>query len=396
MNKVVKNRVDEMLAALKAATHPNLSFYVVNLCLFSLLLISIGCKNSDVPFATNSYCFKKTTPTDNLDVEAEINVDFPISGNTELKENIIAFILEALTDNFVFDEDKKNHQYNGDTSDGQSIVDHFGNEKIKELQAMGIGEARIFINKILETEKYVSYLVDFSGNAGGTGLGLKYGATFDKNSGERLQLIKDPNNIQFKDFLIGKVEGEIISKNKENLLFKSELTNHPFPEYPPFMTKNGVCFIYQKGEIGAGLLGQVEVTIMLDFIAEYLSDSFVKSNDDNTKDRTVSDSIKNDYNEKKEASYSNPNENKIDNLDWLQGHWVYRQTGYEAHLVIMENTVRQYSTLNPDPTYYTFSVYENKMYIKPIKNDGTDFVVTLDPQNKRIDYGDGNWMRKIK
>ena len=86
---------------------------------------------------------------------------------------------------------------------------------------------------------------------------------------------------------------------------------------------------------------------------------------------------------------------EVQDLSWLQGHWVYRQGGYEAHLVIMENSVRQYSTLNPEPTYYTYSVEGNKLYVNPIKNDGTDFVATLDLQNHRIDYGDGNWMHKI-
>ena len=86
---------------------------------------------------------------------------------------------------------------------------------------------------------------------------------------------------------------------------------------------------------------------------------------------------------------------KESDLSWLQGHWVYRQGSYEAHLVIKENTVRQYSSLNSESTYYTFRVDGNTMYIKPIKNDGTDFFVTLDYQNHRIDYGDGNWMRKI-
>ncbi len=92
---------------------------------------------------------------------------------------------------------------------------------------------------------------------------------------------------------------------------------------------------------------------------------------------------------------SYPEEKETSNLDWLQGHWVYQQAGYEAHLVIMENTVRQYSSLNPEPTYYTFKVDGDQLWVKPIKNDGTDFVATLDLQNHRIDYGNGNWMYKI-
>lgn len=83
------------------------------------------------------------------------------------------------------------------------------------------------------------------------------------------------------------------------------------------------------------------------------------------------------------------------NFNWLEGHWVYQQGNYVAHLVFMDNTVQQYSTLNPEPTYYTFRADGNKLYINPIRNDGTDFVVTLDFNNHRIDYGDGNWMHKI-
>ena len=259
--------------------------------LLFILPICIGCKNADVPFATNTYTFKKISPTDNFDVEAEINVDFPISGNTELKKNIIDFVLEALTEKYVF-EKGNNPQYKGDTSDGQSIVDHFGNEKIKELQEMGIGNAHIFINKVLENEKFISYLVDYFGDAGGVGIGTKYGATFDKNSGERLQLIKNPNDGQFKDYLIKRVEDVIVSQNQESLLEKTQLASHPFPEYPPFLTKDGVCFIYQKYEIGAGALGEVEVTILVEDIAEYLSDLFVNSNDgeDGSKAKIVDNS----------------------------------------------------------------------------------------------------------
>ncbi len=87
---------------------------------------------------------------------------------------------------------------------------------------------------------------------------------------------------------------------------------------------------------------------------------------------------------------------EVQDLSWLQGHWVYRSADLEAHLVIKENTVMQYSTLNPEPTYYTCKVDGNQLWIKPIKNDGTDFVATLDLQNHRIDYGNGLWMHKIK
>ena len=84
-----------------------------------------------------------------------------------------------------------------------------------------------------------------------------------------------------------------------------------------------------------------------------------------------------------------------EDYSWLQGHWVYRQNNYEAHLIIKDITVTQYSTLNPTPEVFTYRVDGNQMYVKPIKNDGTDFVATLDIENHRIDYGNGNWMHKL-
>ena len=87
---------------------------------------------------------------------------------------------------------------------------------------------------------------------------------------------------------------------------------------------------------------------------------------------------------------------EVQDLNWLQGHWVYRRADYEAHLIIVDNMLSQYSTLNPTPTYYTYKVDGNQLWVKPVKNDGTDFVATLDLQNHRIDYGNGLWMHKIK
>lgn len=74
-------------------------------------------------FTTQNVSFKKVSPTDNFDVKVEINVDFPVGDQNELNKSITTFILEALTENFVLDEDVKNPQYKGDTSNGQGIVD---------------------------------------------------------------------------------------------------------------------------------------------------------------------------------------------------------------------------------------------------------------------------------
>lgn len=95
-------------------------------------------------------------------------------------------------------------------------------------------------------------------------------------------------------------------------------------------------------------------------------------------------------------AFEETNDDYEENLDWLQGHWVYRNSNIEAHLIIHELTITQYSSLNPTPTFYTYKIDDNEIMAIPIANDGTDFVVKLDMHNLRIDYGDGNWMHKVE
>lgn len=220
--------------------------------------------SSETPFSTNSVSYRKTSPTSSL-IEVEINVDFPTQGSDKLKEGIAMFIIESLTNDFTLD-DEKNPRYTSSISDGQGIVSFYGNNKIKELEEVyGIGAAKIFINKVFENDLNVSYEVKFSGNSGGSGIGTHYGVTFDKNSGTRKQVIKNPNDSQFKTFLISRVEDALGETNYE-------LREHPFPQYSPFLTKDGVCFIYQKYEIGSGMLGEVQVTIPYHDLTDYIND----------------------------------------------------------------------------------------------------------------------------
>ena len=85
---------------------------------------------------------------------------------------------------------------------------------------------------------------------------------------------------------------------------------------------------------------------------------------------------------------STPNKDDTENLNWLQGHWVYEQGNYKGHFIIQGNKLSMYSTMNPDPLTYTYRVEGNELY-------AGEMTVKLDLTDHRIDYGDGNWMHKI-
>ena len=83
-----------------------------------------------------------------------------------------------------------------------------------------------------------------------------------------------------------------------------------------------------------------------------------------------------------------------ENLDWLQGHWVYEQGSYNGHFIIQGDKITQYSSMNPERETSTFRV-EGDEIVSTIAN-GVNLTVKIDFANHTIDYGDGNWMHKVE
>lgn len=243
---------------------------ILLVCLFVYKFVG-GSESKSSLFTTQIVTFKESATVESFNVEVEINIDYPISGNKELLNSIYSFVVETLTDVYTFEEVSANPHYDGDFSDGKKVVDFYGKAKLEELKPNGMGEARIFINKVHETDAIVSYQVHMSGNYGGPGISTKYGITFDKRDGKQIPVIKDHKNKKFEKYLIDNVINSIDSNNID-MLEETELKSHPFPKYAPFITKDGVCFIYQKYEIGSGALGEVETVIPINAISDYLTD----------------------------------------------------------------------------------------------------------------------------
>ena len=83
-----------------------------------------------------------------------------------------------------------------------------------------------------------------------------------------------------------------------------------------------------------------------------------------------------------------------ENLDWLQGHWVYEQGNYKGHFIIQGDTFIQYSSMNPGRDEGTYSIDGDVIRVRFSAND--QIVVKIDYANQTIDYGDGNWMHKVE
>ncbi len=213
------------------------------------------------------------------DISTKITIDFPATNNKALQESIVDFIVNTLTVDFTWGGNPR-PKYQGDRTDGQAIADFFVKDKVREiaderrrdsLQTMAPWNEEIAIKKNYEDDRIVSYFVDFSGSHGGVGDGRVYGITFDKVGGHAVKVLKDPKDPHLKGFLVRYFEKHQ-SEDILSLYFPEELESHPVPNKAPYITDQGVHFLYQKYEIGPGAMGFVEMIIPLADLSAYLSE----------------------------------------------------------------------------------------------------------------------------
>ena len=228
----------------------------------------------EIDFSTIPVSYGKETD----DINTEVVIDFPQTNNEILQESVVSFIVKALTDDFTWGENSR-PTYDGDLTDGRAIAEFFVNDTVREITEERARdsidsfswEESISIKMVCETKNLISYQVNFGGSHGGVGGGILYGATFSKADGHIVRVIENPSDSRFIASLIRFVNNNLDVDSKE-MLSVDELQTHPYPKKDPFITEKGVRFIYQKYEIGAGALGEVDITIPFSDIADYMSE----------------------------------------------------------------------------------------------------------------------------
>lgn len=216
--------------------------------------------------STKKYCFADSGGHHIYKME----VDFLVKGSPALKDSVKSFMRKAF--NAVHYPDVM--QSKGDIEDwtsSQKVLDFYGMKSVKRLEETNDGtpiyDESLNIHKIAETDQFITFEVEWFGYYGGVGNYLKYGATFRKSDGKRLQIIASPNSQQYRLFL----KDSILAYLDKEALFNEFQHSIPPPEYAPYLIQTGVRFGYQKYEIGPGVSGYLHADVSFLEIKDLLS-----------------------------------------------------------------------------------------------------------------------------
>lgn len=223
---------------------------------------------TNTQFETSVFSYKKSADG----ITVELKVDYPIRGNEELMGKTRLFIADAI--GAMFDIDTKV----GDLPDGQALVNHSGEIKYEDLKKEKYGEnggtneyeETIIIKKNYENDKCVSFCASSFYCHGGVGNNFRAGATFRKEDGKQIVVLKNVINTDLNSLIIQTMKTKI-GKDYE-MVNVEEFERSPLPNHLPHLTKSGVQFDYQHYEIGPGVLGQISIVIPYEKMERYMSD----------------------------------------------------------------------------------------------------------------------------
>lgn len=196
-------------------------------------------------------------------------VDAPVTGNEELRDNIIAWISSLLNPN-----------YAGDSQDVKAMVefdkDEFLTHEVETPQCAYQNNVKFQ----QENDRYITYFCEswlYMGGAHGTS--YKEGATFSKATGERFtfSMLKDPESLcdQIKDalekqYFLPLLEGTEVTF--EDAVYSEVAESFPLPTAEPWIQNDSVYFVYEDYEIAAYVFGMPECGIPYTQLKDALTD----------------------------------------------------------------------------------------------------------------------------
>ena len=248
-------------------------------------------KKKDVPLVVDS--IGKSYSTEKADVD--LAYSFPVSGPQPLVDSLRAYLSSEMVwvgDSYS-DEDVESKPYSN-FADGKGMINYYAKNAYKSISKTldEIDDPEVdwkpaismFVMKLNETDRYVTYYSTFYTYSGGAhGMASEYGATFDKKTGVMLRNVLNPKDVKsLQPILRAGVESYFRSSyEKEDDVEKRVKTDMddlslengiiPLPGSGVYLSPEGVVFIYGQYEIGAYAIGMPTFTVPYKKIGKFLS-----------------------------------------------------------------------------------------------------------------------------
>ena len=211
-----------------------------------------------------------------------LSADYPVAGGDSVVKAVREFINDFL-----------GGAYDGPLADGNAMVKRNGElmwgnflEMCGDADSEDPVELYLYkeVSKFYETKTFVTFLTLESQYTGGAhGIGFESGHTFSKINGKPFgyDMMKDLDTPAFKRLIKeglrrffsneGDEQGMSDEDLKEELVsFDGSIDELPLPDSEPYMTEQGVTFIYQPYEISYYAAGRPEFTLPYDVVKPYL------------------------------------------------------------------------------------------------------------------------------
>lgn len=261
--------------------------------IMAAIFVLAGCKSksSDSVSAvllTDSLTYNKVQGDT---IKCTIKVDCPSEGN-ELAAVVRDYISEELRKSVIPEsvvDSIKTAAYQGDETSGSAVIDFYGDAIYSYLEGI-VKEAEndwqphleymVDIKKSDDTDKYVTYTsTSYCYLGGAHGAATNYSKNISKENPKVVELTVDTTKAAELQPVLKKGVLSYINSNNEEQIAEEKLGEYlfiengivPLPKNQPYLTKDGLHFIYAQYEIGPYALGMVEFTVPYEEVEQYMT-----------------------------------------------------------------------------------------------------------------------------
>lgn len=228
----------------------------------------------------------------------ELTVDYPTAGPEALVDSVRAYIATEVKSFYMArldgDGSPRPAEYSGDLKDGKALVDFHSEHILADMQDIyrsltkDYGGTEMYmtdqghIRRTSENDSIVSYEAGcYQYEGGAHGLYWVEGTTFRKSDGKRIVIDLDLSKVDAMQPLLREGLATYLRDNGAETTIDDLLKSDtfisdgqiPLPSTNPYLTADGVKFVYQEYEIGPYAIGTPTFTIPLKDIQPFIDNS---------------------------------------------------------------------------------------------------------------------------